>query len=545
MSRVHSLREGLKGLPHEDKSILKALLGLSLVALVLGVTYALLTALARGGVNLPGDFEHKALTLHAGTAFFYWLYFIQAGVVLAFTRVYTEGLDRFVWRRLMWAGIAMMAAGMVINQIATLSGAAVLYSAMAPLSEQYSSAQWVYIGYVLLTVGLMLIGLAAIRTAIDPKRRGIATHWSSVTFASVMWWGLIIVSGIAALNAFVSALLWLWGIAEMGTDYEMKWHTLFHNMHYLPLMSTVLTWYVLAEATTGVKSIFSERISKVAFALYLITIPPTSLYHAFLTPGIPQGLKVVASLLGLLISVPTILVFIIVITSLEASARKAGARGLFGWLKAMPWGNPAFTAMIMAMVCAAAGGAFSNVLLQHEFAGVISDTFFVPAYFHFFTVGTVTLSFLGILTLMIPALFGRPLRARRTLTAMPYVLAFGVYLFGSAGIAAGFRGAPRRTVEMDYGTAGAPDWAFLMALMAVGGTIMTIVLFTYVGGMVATIAGRTAAKVPDPVVADLQPAAPGTHHAWFALVAIVVMVAAMWIFTGMTYGLMTRLTGGA
>ncbi|NIP74208.1 MAG: cytochrome C oxidase subunit I, partial [Gammaproteobacteria bacterium] len=103
------------------------------------------------------------------------------------------------------------------------------------------------------------------------------------------------------------------------------------------------------------------------------------------------------------------LVFLIIVASLESHARAQGGRGLFGWLRMLPWGNPAMAAMGMAVVNLALGGALSFVLIQEKLAPLLSDTFFVPAYFHFLTLGTVTLTLIAVLLYVVPGLTGRPL----------------------------------------------------------------------------------------------------------------------------------------
>lgn len=545
-----SLREAVRALPRDDKRILVALLVASLISLLLGVLYALVTVIARSGlIAVPLDIAHKAITLHATVAFYYWLYFAHAGVLLLILRVRTEGVDKFQWRGAFWAGFALMGAGFVLNQVATLRGAAVLYSADVPLSGDFANVAYVYVGYLLFTVGLVLLGLGALRTAIEPKRLARIREWSVTTFGIVMWWSLVIVSGVAALGTYGPALQWsLSGGGAVDFDYTMKWQEMFHIMHYLPIMATVILWYVLTEAVTGVKSIFSPILSKAVFSIYLLIIPPTALYHSFLSPGVSPALKAMAGVLGLLISVPTVLVFLIVVTSLEVSARAEGVRGVFGWLKELPWRNPTFVAVAMAAVAAVAGGALSNVLLQEGFAGRISDTFFVPAYFHFFTVGMVTLTLLGGFAYLLPPLVGARLRHARALVIIPYLLVAGVYLFGTAGVAAGYLGVPRRTFQLEYAVEVSPLWVPLMGLVGVGGIIMSAALLWYLAALCSTLVRRPLAEGTEGVLEDPLPTPrlvrPGDHPAWGALIATGILLIAMLALTYLTFRLMTRPPGG-
>lgn len=65
--------------------------------------------------------------------------------------------------------------------------------------------------------------------------------------------------------------------------------------------------------------------------MYLVFVPPTSLYHMFLEPDLPDAVRIVGSLLSLFVSVPTLTAFLIIVASLEVHAWTRGGRGLFGW----------------------------------------------------------------------------------------------------------------------------------------------------------------------------------------------------------------------
>ena len=265
--------------------------------------------------------------LHGVTIFFYWLYFVQAGFVLLLAPVYTEGAGTIAWRPAAWAGFGAMLAGLVSSEWSYFGGTPVLYDGNPTLlNDDPAEGQLFYLGYVLLSAGLFLVGASAIATALRPKFEGVIESWSPISFAVVAWSGLLMVSAIAGANAFLPPMLWTFGLREAVSGYTMSWSVLFHNVHYLPLMATVVLWYVLVENVTGVKSIFGPNFSKIVFAMYLVFVPPTSLYHLFLEPDLAETVRVVGSLLSLFIAVPTILVFLIIVASLECHAR-GRARG--------------------------------------------------------------------------------------------------------------------------------------------------------------------------------------------------------------------------
>ena len=70
-------------LPRADKTLLKVLFSAALLVLVLGLAGGFVTALARAGalIFFPDD-AYRLLTLHGVSVFFYWLYLIQAALLL-------------------------------------------------------------------------------------------------------------------------------------------------------------------------------------------------------------------------------------------------------------------------------------------------------------------------------------------------------------------------------------------------------------------------------------------------------------------------------
>jgi cytochrome c oxidase subunit 1 len=194
----------------------------------------------------------------------------------------------------------------------------------------------------------------------------------------------------------------------------------------------------------------------------------------------------------------------------------------------------------MAVVNLALGGAFSFVLIQEKLAPLLSDTFFVPGYFHFLTVGTVTLTFLGALCYVIPGLTGRPLRTPRLLAALPYVATAGLVVFGAAGIAAGYLGVPRRVLDVSYAGAAPASWQALMTAVGIGGTLMAVALILYLAGLAATGWYRT----PQP--APLNHGLPavdwsgkwGRERAWTGPLSIVLLVGVIALFTAFAFELL-------
>ncbi len=543
----------LKRLSDGDKRLLNGFIVMAVLTLALGLVFGAMTAFARAGfINLDPLTAYQMLTLHGVTIFFYWLYFVQAGLVLVLATVYTEGAERVTLRPFAWLGFALMVAGFVFSELAPALGAILLYDGQPHLIEvDPVLAGFFYLGYILLGVGLFLVAISSIATALEPKFAGKIETWSSVAFASVAWAGLLMVSAVAAINAFLPAMLWTFGLGPPVTGYTMGWNVLFHNVHYLPLMATVVVWYVLVEVMTGVTSIFGERFSKIVFTLYLVFVPPTSLYHMFLEPDLAESVKVIGSLLSLFMGLPTVLVFLVIVVSIEVHARANGGRGLFGWIRMLPWDNPAMAAIGMAVVNLALGGVFSYVLIQERVAPLLSDTFLVPGYFHFLTLGTVSLTFIAILTYVIPPLTGHALWRPAVLVKAPYIITFGLLIFGAAGIIAGHLGVPRRVFDVSYEGSAPAFWETLMTGVGVGSVFMTAGLAIYVYGLIRTLVGpvgATDAETTELPMVSWSGAVIGRQSAWVGPLSVIVLIGAMFAFTVVAFEVMENLpvvtTGG-
>jgi cytochrome c oxidase subunit 1 len=542
MAETRSLSAAVAALAQPDKRLLKALFAGALAALGLGLAMGLYTALARAGLFAPDPpAGYRAMTLHGVTVFFYWLTFAQLGILLAIAAAESGGA--LAGRRLAWAGTAFLIVGFAASLIGTLWGPPLLYDGSPELiGDERRLALAFHGGYLALALGLALVALAAILTLFQAKRDGQA-EWSSLGFGAVAWAGLLVVSAVALANAFLPPVRWVLGLGAFPADHATLWHVLFHNMHYLPLMAMVLVWYALMPELAGTGSILGARFSKIVFALYLLFVPPTSLYHMFLEPGLKPIILVLGSMLSLFISVPTVAAFLVIVVSIEAQARAEGAQGPLGWLKRFDWRDPAMRAIGWSVINLALGGTFAFVLIQEKLAGLLSDTFFVPGYFHFLTVGAVSLSLLAALMRLVPALCGRALPAIGLLRHLPLFITFGLLLFGGAGIAAGLAGMPRRVLSAAYDGLAPAGWNGLSVWIGVGAVPMALGLAAYVVALALPLLGLVktgVAAIPKAAPpADPRPAIG--RPAWSGPAAVALLVLAMYGATWFAFALLRAL----
>ena len=80
-------------LPAADKALLLTLAASALLALLLGLSFGMATGLVRGGFlsGLEDETGYRLMTLHGVDAFFYWLGFAQAFLLLILTVEHVGG----------------------------------------------------------------------------------------------------------------------------------------------------------------------------------------------------------------------------------------------------------------------------------------------------------------------------------------------------------------------------------------------------------------------------------------------------------------------
>lgn len=543
MAHAHNFSDRLAALPHADRKLLKNMSAVALLALFIGIFAGVATALVRGGLlHVPMADGYRFLTVHGVGIFFYWLFTTQGALLLGLAAC--ENGQGLAWRRLAWVAFALMLSGLVLSMVGSVTGTPLLYNGSPELVRDNPGGLLLFnLGYSFLGLGLMVLPASAIVTLLRPRWARQQDTLSAVGFALFAWAGFLVVTGFAALYTFVPGVLWALGAGPFPLSHGTRWHIVFHNMHYLPLMATVILWYVLVQALTGVKSVFGERFSKIVFSMYLVFVPPTSLYHMFLEPDLPKVVQVAGSMLSLFVSVPTLTAFLIIVASLEVHARAHGGRGLFGWIKLLPWRHPAMSAMGVAVLSMALGLVFAFVLIQGQLAPLLSDTFFVPGYFHFFTLGTVSMTLLAALSVVLPALGGRALWRPEILRWMPWVALLGLLVFGAAGISAGYLGVPRRVMDVSYQQQAPAIWQTLMLAVALGGSLMAAALLVFAGGIAASLlperqqrgAGNSLGVAWGATVVQAG------ATAWVGPISIVVIVAAMYVFSALGFELMQSL----
>jgi heme/copper-type cytochrome/quinol oxidase subunit 1 len=189
-----------------------------------------------------GDLYYRTLTGHAILGFVYWFAFIQAALLIAGATALRHG--RRLWSiKLGWLAFAFTAAGLVINMIGVFFGADVLYTAFPPLAKSFSATPLIYLGYLFVAAGALLICLDFLATVFTwVERKGSLQAWKRMltdihisTFAAICAIPLIFSIVLTAVFLYIPAFLWSMGwisrdAGEFALNFRLTYHELSPNL---------------------------------------------------------------------------------------------------------------------------------------------------------------------------------------------------------------------------------------------------------------------------------------------------------------------------
>lgn len=229
---------------------------------------------------------------------------------------------------------------------------------------------------------------------------------------------------------------------------------------------------------------------RVAFVLYILFINLASAHHLLVDPGVSAEWKMWNTSYALYLAVLASMIHgFTVPASVEIAMRKKGFNeGLFGWLKAAPWSDPGYSALILSLFIFGFGGGVTGVTLgTHQINIIAHNTLRIPGHFHMTVAGGTSLAFMGLAYYVVPLIWRREYPVKKLCRLQPYIFALGLSMMAIGMVAAGMHGAPRRTPLS--GVEGAGPW---LALLGIGGVItFTGVMIFVLTTVVAVFFGKS------------------------------------------------------
>jgi len=461
----------------------------AVVFLAVGGLFGLLVALTRWPAVhlLPADWFYLVLTGHGINVLLVWIIFFEIALFYFASAMLLN--SRLAAPRFAWAGFVLMVAGAVVTNVAVLQGnSTVMFTSYAPMQ----AAPHFYLGLILFAVGALVGCFVFFGTLVVAREE--RTYRGSiplVTFGALT--GAIIAVFTIASGAIILIPTMLWSMGLIANIdslmYKTVWWAMGHSSQQINVSLHVAVWYTIAAIVLGATTL-SEKVSRLAFFLYILFLQLASAHHLLVEPGISSEWKVFNTSYAMYLAVLGSLIHGMTVPgSVEAAQRRRGlTNGLFEWLRKAPWGNPAFSGMFLSLLMFGIIGGISGVVLGTEQINIIMhNTLYVPGHFHGTVVAGTTLAFMAMTYLLIPLVFRRELIFKRLARWQPYV--FGI---GAAGISlfmmgAGTLGVSRRHWDIGFSDAilqfDYPGAAYLMmglnglsAILATIGGIAYVVI---------------------------------------------------------------------
>jgi cytochrome c oxidase subunit 1 len=504
-------------------------LAVAVAAFGVASSMGVLQALSMADVAFPQRSEslfYISLTAHGVLMALVFTTFFIMGLGYVFAQ---ESLERITGRGIAWAAFWMAVVGSVAAAVTILRGqSTVLYTFYPPLKAH----PLFYIGATLLVVASWIWGgviIASFR-AWRREHRGqpipLPVHGMLATIA--LWY--LATTGLAIE---VVGMLIPWSLGFVETIDPLVARTYFwwfgHPLVYFWLMPAYVLWYYVLPQVAGGR-LFSDRLARMVFILFLLLSTPVGFHHQFTDPGISAGWKLAHTITTYAVVYPSLVTAFTIIASLEVAGRMKGARGLFDWIGKLPWSDPFFASVALAMIAFIFGGFGGAINAAYAMNAMVHNTAFIQGHFHLTLGTTVALTFMGATYWLLPRLLGRDLRLRSVARIQPYLWVFGMTLFSASYHMAGMRGLPRRVYSASLTGEQGAAWHDLTVVAAVGGIVLFASALAYVIVVVAT--WTTGRRVDAPAFEFATPLRPETTSSvwdrlgmWTAVAALLVVVA--------------------
>ncbi|NOR67063.1 MAG: cytochrome C oxidase subunit I [Woeseiaceae bacterium] len=502
------------------EKLIKANAVAAIVFLAIGGLFGLLVALTRWPAVhfLPADWFYLALTAHGLDVLLVWIIFFEMAVLYFASAILLN--SRLAAPKWAWAGFGLMLSGALITNVAVLQGgSSVMFTSYVPMQAE----PHFYLGIILFAVGALIGTCVFFGTLVLAKRE--KTYEGSiplVTFGALTAAIIAVFTLASGAIILIPTLLWSLGFVSHIDPlvYKTIWWAMGHSSQQINVSAHVAVWYAIAAMVFGAKPL-SEKISRMAFLMYILFLQLASAHHLLVEPGLSSEWKIFNTSYAMYLAVLGSMIHgMSVPGSIEAAQRARGlTKGLFEWLRKAPWSNPAFAGMFMSLVFFGFIGGISGVVMGTEQINLIMhNTLYVPGHFHGTVVAGTTLAFMAITYILVPLIFRRELMMKKLASWQPYVFGIGVAGISVFMMGAGTLGVARRHWDMTFADAALPfDYpsaAFLMmglngifAVMAALGGLMFVVIV--VGSV---FFGKKLADDEKPSYPEVPPASAAVSH---------------------------------
>ncbi|CAG0979570.1 cytochrome c oxidase subunit I [Flavobacteriales bacterium] len=460
---------------------------------------------------LSSPWYYRIIGLHGVNALVFWIVFFEiAGLYFGSTVVLNS---RFCAPKLGWLSFILMATGFILTDVMILSGNAdVTMTSYVPLKAH----PLYYLGIILFAVGALIgVGLFFGNAALAKKEGKVGKTLPLFTYALMAAAIIAVLTLLSGALVYVPTFLWSLGLVESIDPawYRLVWWGFGHSAQQINVCAMVGIWYLSVRLVLGGSSI-NEKVSRVAFLFYILFISIASAHHLLVDPAVSSTWKVWNTSYAMYLAVLASMIHAFAVpSSMEAAQRRLGHnKGLFDWLIKLPWGNPAFSSITLAIIGFGFIGGITGVIYGMEQTNIIvHNTLAIVGHFKGTVVIGTTLTFMGITYYLVPLMFRRKIVAFKLAKIQPWMFFFGIALLAIGMIALGMFGIPRRHYDIAF-TGGPFTYDFNLAsgfvwvLFGLGGILSFLSMLIWI--LIIVVSVFFGPRVNGPQDMQLAIAAP-------------------------------------
>lgn len=481
-------------------------IAIPMTLLILGIYNGLMQTFFRAGIIESNSFlnmtYYQGLTIHGVVNALVFTTFFAVAFGNAIMAYYlNKKLNPFY----NWISFGLMLTGTLSAAYAMLSGqASVLYTFYPPLKAHPSF----YIGVALLVVGSWVAFFNWIKPYLQWRGENPDKKPPLPVVGNLANFTIWLIASIPVAYEVVVILL-PWSLGFVDEINIMLSRTLFwffgHPLVYFWLLPAYIIFYTMMTKEAGGK-LYSDYAGRLVFMLFIIFSIPVGLHHQLTEPNISQTLKVLHTIFTFGVAIPSLLTAFTLTASLEYAGRQNGGKGLFGWMKKLPYfakDRYLFVYSICGLFLFIFGGITGVINGSYSMNLAVHNTSYLPGHFHMTVAGPVLLAMLAMSLYLINKVGGKQIKGKALNVAVPYLWTFGMFLFSGGLIANGINGAPRRT---NMGTSYLnpdselfrADWVLPSHFTALGGIIMSLgILFFFIVFFRTLFAAKTEESTLD------------------------------------------------
>jgi cytochrome c oxidase subunit 1 len=471
------------------------------------------------------ELYYRSVTAHGTVMAYVFPILVAMGFGYAISELSLK--QPLVGRRWAWAGFWLAIVGTVMASVPIALGQAnVLYTFYPPLI----GSPFFYLGIVLVVVGswvwvaLMAINLRAWKRNHPGETVPLAMFGNCA--AAFLWAWTSLGAAAEILLLILPVALGFKDTIDAGLSRVLFSWTL-HAIVYFWLMPSYIAFYTIVPRAIGGR-LYSDTMGRVAFVLFLVFSMPIGIHHLFADPQIGSGFKFMHAVFTAMVTVPTLLTVFTIVASIEIAARLRGGKGLFGWVRALPWDNPMMLAVTFSFVMLGLGGAGGLVNMSYQLNETIHNTQWVTGHFHLIFAGAIVIMYFMLAYELWPQLTGCAPLSPRLVRMQLWSWFVGMLVLTGPWHWVGVLGMPRRMATFDYTDPTLHAMAWPVVVSTLGGVVLLASALLFVGILAAA---RKTALPPAPFTFSVAvhmprrvPAALNGFGIWVALMVALTVV---------------------